>query len=52
MVAILLMRFTVGTVGLLPRSLHKALDAWSYRVALKRRDRRFRGAKRSAAHAK
>ena len=52
MVAVLLIRLTTGTVSLLPGRLHKALDAWSYRVALKRRERRLRRVKRSGAHAK
>jgi len=53
MVAMYLMRLAGVAVGLLPGPVHRALDAWSYRVALKRRDRRFRGvSRRSAAHAK
>jgi hypothetical protein len=52
MVGIVLMRLAAGTVRLLPGPLHKALDAWSYRLALKRREQRFGAIKRRAAHAK
>jgi hypothetical protein len=52
MLAVFLMRTAGVALGLLPGPVHKALDAWSYRVALKRRDRRFRSVRRSAAHAK
>jgi hypothetical protein len=53
MVGIVLMRVAAQSMRLLPRPLHNALDAWSYRLALKRRDRRFRGVSgRSAAYGK
>jgi hypothetical protein len=52
MVGILLMRVAAQSMRLLPAPLYKALDAWPYRLAVKRRERRFRGTRRSAAHAK
>ena len=32
----------IRVLQLLPAPLHRALDAWSYRLALKRRDKRRR----------
>ncbi|GAB2604547.1 hypothetical protein GCM10027034_42110 [Ramlibacter solisilvae] len=52
MAALLLMRLAGGAVRLLPGPLHRALDAWSLRVARRRRERRFQASARSAAHAK
>ena len=36
------MRFLLLALRAMPSGLHRALDAWSYRVALQRRRRRLK----------
>jgi hypothetical protein len=47
MTALVMTRWVTQALRVLPGPLHRALDAWSHRTALKRREQRSRRATQS-----